>query len=205
MYDVDDFVRAADVELRQYDAHANRFEGLRKSNAEKQAGLQERLEDAQAQLADASFPGGLSTESVTQLAEQLGAPALLWGYNEVQERGKKVVERLAALAANPQFAEREIRKLRLETELREVEPLFNEAKRELTKLQSQPGVSELIRREWGTPRYPHQGIFRFFKGEYLTDWKNADKAVAALGASSFAELVQRYNDRVEQKCPGQWL
>ncbi|WP_309709641.1 hypothetical protein [Armatimonas sp.] len=198
MYDVDDFVRAADVELRQYDAHANRFEGLRKSNAEKQAGLQERLEDAQAQLADASFPGGLSPQSVEQLAEQLGAPALLWGYNEVQERGTKVAERLAALAANPQFAEREIRKLRLETELREVEPLFNEAKRELTKLQSQPGVNELIQRQWGTSRYPHQGIFRFLKGEYLRDWKNADKAVAALGASNFAELVQRYNDRVEQ-------
>ena len=198
MYDVDDFVQAADAELRQYDAHAHRFEGLRKGNTEKQDSLRERLEEAQAQLADASLPGGVTPESVQALSEKLGAPALLWGFNEVQERGKKVTERLAALAADPQFAERDIRKLRLETELREVEPLFNEAKRELTKLQSQPGVNELIRREWGTPRYPHQGIFRFFKGEYLTDWKNADKAVAALGASSFAEIVQRYNDRVEQ-------
>ena len=109
MYGVDDFVRAADVELQQYDAHASRFEALSKSNAEKQGSLRQRLADAQAQLADASLPGGPSAVSVQQLADQLGAPALLWGFNEVQERGKKVAERLGQLATTPQFTEREIR------------------------------------------------------------------------------------------------
>ena len=147
MYGVDDFVRAADVELQQYDAHANRFEALSKSNAEKQEGLRQRLSDAQAQLADASLPGGPSAASVQQLADQLGAPALLWGFNEVQERGKKVAERLGQLAANPQFTEREIRSLRLETELREVEPLFNEAKFKLTEMQRFTGLTGLIERD----------------------------------------------------------
>lgn len=198
MYDVDDFVQAADAELRQYDAHAHRFDGLRKSNTEKQNSLRERLKEAQAQLADASLPGGVTPESVQALSEALGAPALLWGFNEVQERGKKVAERLGQLAADPQFAERDIRKLRLETELREVEPLLNEAKRELSKLTQPSGVLELIQRQWGTPSYPHRGIFRFFSGEYLRDWKNADAAVAATGSKDFAELAHRIADRQEQ-------
>ncbi|MBB6052547.1 hypothetical protein [Armatimonas rosea] len=199
MYGVDDFVRAADTELRQYDAHAQRFDSLRASNAEKQAGLRQRLIDAQAQLADASLPDGPTAESVQRLADQLGAPALVWGFQEVQARGQKIAERLAQLTANPQFAERDIKLLRLETELREVEPLYNEAKSERTRLQSQPGVLELIRREWGTPRYPHRGIFRFLKSEFLRDWKNADAAVAALKARDFAEIAQRHADRVEQE------
>ena len=198
MYGVDDFVRAADVELQQYDAHANRFEALSKSNAEKQEGLRQRLSDAQAQLADASLPGGPSAASVQQLADQLGAPALLWGFNEVQERGKKVAERLGQLAANPQFTEREIRSLRLETELREVEPLFNEAKFKLTEMQRFTGLTGLIEREWGTSRYPHQGLFRFLKGEFLRDWKNADAAVRFFHTRDFAEIAQRVADRQEQ-------
>ena len=198
MYGVDDFVQAADVELRQYDSHATRFEALRASNAQKQESLRQRLADAQAQLADASLPGGPSAPLVQQLADQLGAPALLWGFNEMQDKGKKVAERLEQLAADPRFAEREIRKLRLETELREVEPLYNEAKQELTKLQQQPGVIELIQRQWGTPSYPHRGIFRFFNGQFLRDWKNADRAIAALRASNFAEIAQRVADRQEQ-------
>ncbi len=198
MYDVDDFVRAADTELHEYDSHAERFESLRKNNGEKQEGLRQRLLDAQAQLADASLAGGITPESVQALAEKLGAPALVWGFNEVQERGKKIAERLAQLAADPRFADRELRKLRLETELREVEPPFNEARAELARMQQLAGLSGLIQRQWGTPRYPHQGLFRFFKGEYLRDWKSADAAVSALRAKDFAEVAQRFADRQEQ-------
>lgn len=198
MYGVDDFIQAADGELREYDAQAQRFAGLRESNAQKQEGLRQRLTDIQAQLADASLPEGPSLTTVTALSEKLGAPALLWGFNEVQERAGRIGKRLAELEATPQFADREVRLLRLETELREVEPLLGETRQELGKLRQLTGLSGLIERGWGTPRYPHRGLFRFFNGEFLRDWKNADAAVAAMGAKDFAELAQSLSEREEQ-------
>lgn len=197
MYDVDDFIRAADVELREYDSHSQRFEALRGSNAQKQADLRARLQEAQARLSDTILTD-TSEASVTALAQKLSLPALVAVLRETTSRGQRLAERLAQIESNPAYAEREIRRLRIETELREVEPLYNEARTALESMNRLSGLDGLIARQWGTPQYPHQGILRFLKGEYLRDWKNADAAVAALKASNFAEVAQRYADRKEQ-------
>lgn len=197
MYDVDDFIRTADVELREYDTHAHRFEELRGSNQQKQAELKSRLQEAQARLNDAVLTD-TSEASVSTLAQKLGLPALTDGFREVSARGQKIATRLTQIESDPIFSEREIRRLRVETELREVEPLYNDARTGLEAMERLNGLEGLITRQWGTPHYPHQGIFRFLKGEYLRDWRNADAAVAALKSSSFADLAQRYADRKEQ-------
>lgn len=197
MYDVDDFIRSADVELREYESHAHRFGELRESNGAKQADLKNRLVEAQAQLADLAL-SDTGEASVTALSQKLNLPALLWGFREVSTRGSKIAERLGQLAVEPLFAERELRRLRIETELREVEPPYNAVRADLVLLNQQAGLEGLLRRQWGTPQYPHRGIFRFFNSEFLRDWKNADAAVAVLKARDFAEVVQRFNEKTEQ-------
>lgn len=197
MYDVDDFIRAADGELREYDTHAHRFEELRRSNTEKQAELKSRLQEAQGRLAETAL-SDMSEASVSALAQKLGLPALMAGFREMADRGQRLAERLAQIESNPAYTNRELRRLQIDTELREVEPLYNDARAGLEQMSRLSGLDGLITRQWGTPQYPHQGIFRFFKPEYLHDWKNADAAVAALKAKNFAEVAQRYADRKEQ-------
>jgi hypothetical protein len=182
-FNVQDFVREADEQLRRYEQHAKRFLGL--------AG------DTEQRLADALLPD-LSPNSFQALSDKLGMPELMGILRRSRERETKIDARVAAIEETEAYHTRDSVRGRAELQLDEVRPLFDHALKDLRHLDSLPRMPELIKRGYGTPEYPHKGWWRYFKREFLEDWKHADEACAALKLSSFPEVAARYRDRQEQ-------
>jgi len=193
----DDFLREADEQLRQYGQHLDRFRDLDADNAGKQEDLQGRLDQALAQFVDAILPD-LSLISFQGLADTLGMPELVGLFHDLQRRDASLQERITAIEQSDLYREREDRKYRLETQLAEVQPLHDLARRDLDQLNAMPRMGELIARGYGKPGYPHRGWLRFFKREFLEDWKRSDEACEKLSVPRFADVLARYREREEQ-------
>jgi hypothetical protein len=125
-------------------------------------------------------------------------PELMGILRRSRERETKIDARVAAIEETEAYRTRDSVRGRAELQLDEVRPLFDHALKDLRHLDSMPRMPELIKRGYGTPEYPHKGWWRYFKREFLEDWKHADEACAALKLSSFPEVAARYRDRQEQ-------
>jgi hypothetical protein len=196
MYDVDDFIRNAREELSGYEQHEQRFEDLLRENEQRVAELRARQEDAWRQLGMLALPHG-DEASVAALVERFRLPGLQSLAQETASRRAAIEARVAEIDATPLYAERERRRLRAQTELEESGPLYDYAQAELQKLRSLRGMEELVQRGWGTPRYPHRSLFRFFNGQFLNDWKHADEVVKALRVPDFAAAASQYRERLD--------
>jgi hypothetical protein len=196
-FNVQDFVREADEQLRRYEQHAKRFLGLAEDTEKRRNELAERLNVAATQLADALLPD-LSQISFQALSEKLGMPELMGILRRGQDRETKIDARVAAIEASEPYQTRDSVRGRAELQLDEVRPLFDHALKDLRYLDSLPRMQQLMTRQYGTPDYPHRGWWRYFKREFLEDWKRADEACAALKAASFPEVAARYRERQEQ-------
>jgi hypothetical protein len=196
-FTVQDFVREADEQLRRYDQHAARFLGLAEDTERRRSELAARLDVAAMQIADALLPD-LSQNSFQALSDKLGMPELTGILRRSRERETKIDARVAAIEETEAYNTRDSVRGRAELQLDEVRPLFDHALKDLRYLDSLPRIQQLMTRGYGTPDYPHKGIFRYFKREFLEDWKRADEACAALKVSSFSEVAARYRDRTEQ-------
>jgi hypothetical protein len=196
MYDVEDFIRSASQELSDYEEHQRRFEELLSENDRRLADLGRRREDAWRQLGMLALPGGDET-GIAALVERFRLPGLSALAQETASRRAAIEARVREIEAAPPYAEREGRRLRLQVQLEENAPHHEYAMEELRKLEGLPGMEGLVRRGWGTPHYPHRGLFRFFNGEFLNDWKHADEIVAALKVRDFAEAASRYQERLQ--------
>jgi hypothetical protein len=196
-FNVQDFVREADEQLRRYEQHASRFLGLAGDTDRRRGELSARLDVVAAQLADALLPD-LSPSSFQALSEKLGMPELMGILRRSRERETKIDARVAAIEESEAYKTRESVQGRAELQLEEVRPLFDHALNDLKYLDSLPRMRELIARNYGTPKYPHRGWWRYFKREFLEDWKRADEACATLKLATFSEVIARYQDRQEQ-------
>ncbi|MES2463456.1 MAG: hypothetical protein V4671_23020 [Armatimonadota bacterium] len=196
-FNVQDFVREADEQLRRYEQHAERFLGLAADTERRRNEISARLDVVATQLADALLPD-LSENSFQALSQKLGMPELMGILRRSRERETKINARVAAIEAAEAYQTRESVRGRAELQLDEVRPLFDHALKDLRYLDSLSRMQQLMARGYGTPDYPHKGWLRYFNREFLEDWKCADEACAALKLGSFPEVAARYRDRKEQ-------
>ncbi len=197
MHDVDDFLRQAAGELAEHQAHQQRFEGLLQENASRLVELRQRREAAAAQLGQVALPVA-SEEGLAALAERLNLPGLKNAASEIALRRRNIALRIQEIEELPAYQRREGRRLHIQQQLEEAEPLFNHARAELQRLEALEGMRELVEERWGTPAYEHQGWLRFFNREFLEDWRRADQIIEALKVSDFQEVAQRFQERLEQ-------
>ncbi|MBC8102996.1 MAG: hypothetical protein H7Z41_10460 [Cytophagales bacterium] len=196
-FNVQDFVREADDQLRRYADHAARFRDLAGDTDRQRNELTARLAVARTQIADAVLPD-LSEPSFAGLAQKIGIPELMGILRRSREHETRLDTRIAAIEATDTYRDRETIRGRAEHQLEEVRPLLEHALSDLRALDSLPRMRELVARNYGTPSYPHRGVLRYFKREFLDDWKRADEACAALKVAAFPEVAARYRDRQEQ-------
>ena len=196
-FNVQDFVREADEQLSRYEQHTTRFLGLAGETERRRSDLQARLDVAATQLADALLPD-LSPASFQALSEKLGMPELTRILQHSRDRETKIDARVAAIEESEAYKTRESVRGRAELQLEEVRPLFELAVNDLRYLESLPRLRDMIERGYDTPKYPHKSWARFFKREYLEDWRRADEICALLKLGSFFEVTKRYRDRQEQ-------
>lgn len=196
-FNVQDFVQEAEEQLRRYEQHASRFLGLAGDTERRRRELAARLDVVATQLADALLPD-LTPASFQALSEKLGMPELMGILRRSRDRETKIDARVAAIEETEAYQTRDAVRGRAELQIDEVRPLFDHAMSDLRHLDSLPRMRELMGRSYGTPDYPHRGIFRYFKREFLEDWKRADEACTALKVSFFSEVAARYRDRQEQ-------
>jgi hypothetical protein len=193
----DDFLREAGDELREYDQHVDQFRDLDADNAAKQDDLKQQFDQALVQFSDALLPD-LGRVRFQSLADTLGMPELVRLFDDMQRQHSALGERIAALEQSDLYREREDRQYRLEAQLAEVEPSYQHASQDLDQMRGIPRLRDLVARGYGTTHYPHRGWLRYFKREFLEDWKRADEACEKLGVSAFGEVLSRYREREEQ-------
>lgn len=196
-FNVQDFVREADEQLRRYEQHTARFLGLAGDTERRRNELSARLDVVATQLADALLPD-LSPASFQALSEKLGMPELTGILRRSQERETRIAARIAAIEEAETYQTRDSVRGRAEIQLDEVRPLLDHALKDLQYLDSLPRMRELVERGYGTPLYPHKGILRYLNREFLGDWKCADEICATLKLTAFPEVIARYQDRQEQ-------
>jgi hypothetical protein len=196
MYDVDDFLKQASAELAQYESHEQQFQGLLGENERRATELRQRQEAAWAQLGATALPVP-TEEALSRLAVSIRLPGLQKIADEITERRAEIDRFVAEIDALPQYQDRERRRVHIQAELDETQPLHDFAQSELQKLQKLPGMDELYQERWGTRHYEHRGVFRFFNKEFLEDWRRSDDIVKALGVANFAEAASRYKTRLE--------
>ena len=196
-FNVQDFVREADAQLSRYEQHAARFLGLAGETERRRSDLRARQDVAATQLADAVLPD-LSPASFRELSAKLGMPELTGILQHSRDRETRIDARVAAIEESEAYKTRASVRGRAELQLEEVRPLFDLALNDLRYLQSLPRLRDMVERGYDTVKYPHKSWTRFFKREYLQDWRRADEICALLKISSFSEVTTRYRDRQEQ-------
>lgn len=196
MYDVDDFLRQAAAELAQYQNQEQQFQSLLSENERRAAELRQRQSEAWAQLGAVALPAA-TEPALNALADQLRLPGLEKIADEVQSRRQTIAETIEQIETSAAYLNRERRRVQIQAELDETQPLADFAQAELQKLRKLPGMEELYRERWGTKHYEHRGLLRFFNREFLEDWRRADIIVQSLRVSSFAEAAALFKQRLE--------
>ena len=196
-YTTDDFLREAQRQLGGYQEQLNKFDALVRDTEAKRQDLLARLTNAYADLGAALLPE-LNAPAFDALANRLGVPELRTVFTNGAARQGQIDVRLDQIEKSDLYTQRENRVYDLEKQLSEVEPVYTHARDDWERLNAFPRIHELMTRQYGTLQYPHRGLLRFFNGEYLMDWRQADDIVAKLGLSSFPEVAARFWERKEQ-------
>lgn len=196
MYDVDDFLRQAAAELAQYKHQEQQFQGLLEENKRRGEELRQRQEAAWAQLGAVALPAPTEAALIA-LAGRLNLPGLKKIADETTARRTAITQLVGRIEGSPQYQNRERRRVQIQAELDEEQPLFDFARAELQKLLDLPGMQELYEEKWGTSEYEHRGLLRFFNREFLEDWRRADDIVEALRVANFGEAAAQFKERLE--------
>lgn len=197
MHDVDAFLKRADDELSEADAHRRRFESLLETNAARRRALEERLALAREELGAAALPDP-TPEAAESLAATLRLPELTRHVRQWRDRRAEAAARVAQIEDERLYEERDIRRGRLQHQIDEEQPLLDGLLAERRKMEAIPALVDLVRNGWGTPDYPRRGWMRFFDRAFLQDWRQADAAVETLGETDFDAVRARYRNLVEQ-------
>ncbi|MES2765079.1 MAG: hypothetical protein V4642_04380 [Bacteroidota bacterium] len=196
-YDIADFVREANKQVQFYNAQLEKFDTLLKDHEQKAKDLEKRRDSLLDGLLKHFMPS-FTKENLLKLSDTIHAPGLQRLYEQYEEEKSLLAQGIQAIEQNDAYQKREALGNRstgvLQTQIDEIKPLYDKAKKEYDEIMSYPAFPGLWERRYGTADYPHQGILRFVNPQYLSDWKESDIIVAGLGANSFVDVMSKFSE-----------
>ncbi|KIG15079.1 hypothetical protein DB30_06111 [Enhygromyxa salina] len=187
---------AALIAKRSATAYAEERERLRESDrviAADQQALTASLAQAWEQLTVTVVPG-LVAEHLDWAASLIHLPSIASApvQARIEQDRSKLTSELAALDANPDFQDRELKINACTIEIAELERPLAPLREALDPLEAHPMFHPLMVADYGTPNYQT----KWYELAYYRHWKHGDSIVEQFGEprglTSFAQLRERY-------------
>lgn len=196
-YSIQDFIAEAEKQEKFLQTQIGRFDALLADYDQKTRDLRAKKQQAITVITRKLLPE-FTPDALRNLARLIGNSAVAGLHAEYLREQETLANRLKAIEANENYQKREFLLAPetgvLTSQAAELEGMYNEAAAFCGKLESMKRFNELATRRFGTDEYPHRGVFRFFKSEYLTDWKYADIITAAMKEPNFAAILEQYDE-----------
>lgn len=196
-YDIQDFVNEANKQIEFYEQQQNRMKELLDDYETKIKDLSARTKETLRDITKILVPA-FTESNLRTLAQRINNPALNNLIANKEKERKSLEEIIQTIEATPEFLQKDIFQLESlsekNQELAQIELLRPEAERTIRLFESVPRHKGLLERGYGTSSYPHTGISRFFKSEFLQDWKYADILCTFFKVSDFTDVLYKYRE-----------